>query len=186
VRVEAYRIGDSPPAPLFTVGAGPSEVGKATGRVREEMAERHRLRYEFWQQLLNRINQKGVSLHANLSPTTDNWLSTGAGKTGLSYVYRVTRDWAAAEFYIDRGPEKTEENKRIFEALQSRKEQIERDFGGPLIWDQMEGRRAFIIRSRVDIGGLKDAENWSEIQEAMIDAMLRLSRVIQKEVQNLV
>lgn len=75
VRVEAYRIGDSPPAPLFAVVAGPSEEAKAAGRAREEVAERHNLRLEFWDQLLARAKGR-TSLHANVSPTRDNWLST--------------------------------------------------------------------------------------------------------------
>lgn len=178
VRVEAYRIGDSPPAPLFTVVAGPSEVGKAAGRAREEMAERHRLRWEFWEGLLAKIRSKGMSLHANLSPTTENWLSTGAGKAGFAYVYRITKDWAAAELYIDRGPGTEEETERIFQELHAKKEQIESEFGGPLVWDRAEGRRARMVRARLDNGGLKDRERWPEIQEAMVETMQRLYKAL--------
>lgn len=183
VRVEVYRIEDSPPAPLFTVVAGPSEAGKAAGRAREEMAERHKLRWEFWKELLDKIRSKGVSLHANLSPTAENWLSTGAGRTGFAYVYRITKDWAAAELYIDRGPGAEEETERIFQELYAKKEQIEREFGGPLVWDRAEGRRARMVRVRLDNGGLKDRERWPEIQEAMVEAMQRLHKAFSQHLR---
>jgi hypothetical protein len=183
IKVEAYRIGDSPPAPLFSIVAGPSEEGKAAGRVREEMAERHKLRWEFWQELLDKIRAQNISLHANLSPTTDNWLSTGAGKSGLYYTYKITKNWTAVEFNIDRGPGREEETERIFQELYDKREEIEEKFGGPLEWDRVEGRRARAIRCKLEGGGLADQEKWPEIQEAMIEAMQRLYRAVHRHLR---
>lgn len=47
--VKAYRIGDSPPAPHFSVIAGPSEEAKTIGEEKEADAERHIKRREFWE-----------------------------------------------------------------------------------------------------------------------------------------
>lgn len=113
---------------------------------------------------------------------TNNWLSTGAGKTGLSHSYAITLDWAAAELYIYRGSDSADENERIFDALCAKKDEIERAFGGPLVWDRMEGRRACRVRARLDLGGLRHRGRWPEIQEAMIDAMARLSAVLRREI----
>lgn len=184
VRVEAYRIGDSPPAPLFTVVAGPSREVKEIGKEKKGLAERHKLRREFWEQLLAKAKSR-IPLHANVSPTTENWLAAGAGKSGLSWVYVITMNWAAADLYIDRGPNAAEENEQIFDAFYAKKEEIEQTFGGPLIWDRMEGCRACRIRAFVDTGGLKNRERWPEIQEAMISAMEHLYRALQKEIQAL-
>lgn len=78
-----------------------------------------------------------------------------------------------------------EENRRIFDTLCAKKEEIEGAFGGPLVWDRMEGRRACRVRARLDLGGLRHRERWPEIQEAMIDAMVRLSAALQREIQAL-
>ena len=184
VRIEAYRIENSPPAPAFVVVAGPSEEGKATGRAREEMAERYKLRLEFWDQLLAKAKSKS-KLHAGVSPTKDNWLGAGAGKTGFSWVYVITMDWAAAELYINRGPDTTAENKRIFDELYAKKEAIERNFGGQLIWDRLDDRRACRIRAKIDLGGLKNQDKWPQIQEAMVDVMVRLSSALQHEIKDI-
>jgi len=176
VRVEACCIGDSPVAPLFSVIAGPN--GKDIGRGREDMAERHRLRFEFWENLIDRIKSRGVSLHASLSSSSDNWLQTGAGKAGLVFMYRITMDRATAELVIDRGAERAGETRRIFEELHSKKEEIEQGFGGPLVWDSAEGRRSHMVKVVLDRGGLKDRASWPEIQGAMVDAMVRLEKAL--------
>jgi hypothetical protein len=85
VQIEAYRIGDSAPAPLLTVVAGPSPEAHQIGEQKEELAERHILRKAFWTDLLARARER-TSLHAKIGPTIENWVSTGAGKSGLGYV----------------------------------------------------------------------------------------------------
>jgi hypothetical protein len=47
VRIEAYRIGESLPAPMFSIVAGPSAEMKRIGTQKKELAERHLLRKEF-------------------------------------------------------------------------------------------------------------------------------------------
>jgi len=182
LRIEAYRIGNSPAAPLFTVIAGPSAQARQTGEQKKELAERHILRLEFWKQLLERAKGK-TSLHARISPNTDNWVSASAGKSGLGYSYVIRMNDAQVEFYIDRGD--AEENKRIFEILQAKKDTIEAAFGGPLDWLRLEDRRVSRIRHLINASGLKDNERWPQLQDEMIDAMIRLERALKPEIHPL-
>ncbi len=182
LRVEAYRIGDSPAAPLFTIIAGPSPQARQAGEQKKELAERHVLRLEFWKQFLERAKGK-TPLHARVSPTTDNWINASADKSGLTYSYVIRMDDAQVELYIDRGD--TEENKRIFDALQARKEAIEAAFGGPLDWQRQDDRRGSRIRHVITTSGLKDRERWPQLQDAMIDGMVRLERAFKPEIQQL-
>ena len=55
VKVEAVRIGDSPPAPLFTLIVGPSEETKDVGRAKKEISERYGFRKRWWTQLIATI-----------------------------------------------------------------------------------------------------------------------------------
>ncbi|MCS6831213.1 MAG: DUF4268 domain-containing protein, partial [bacterium] len=122
LKVEAVRIGDSPPAPLFTVIAGPSNEQREIGRTKQEMAERHKLRLAFWKQLLHRAKKEQLSSFERISPQTSNWISAGAGKTGIAYLFVIRMEDAQVEVYIDTGDER--ENKRIFDALYAQKEKI--------------------------------------------------------------
>jgi hypothetical protein len=182
VKLEAYRIGGSPPAPLLTVVAGPSLEAKQIGGQKKELAQRHVLRLEFWRQLLEQAKER-TKLHARIAPSKENWISAGAGRGGLGFNYAIRMSDAQVELYIDRG--EAEENKRIFDQLFASKEQIEEVFGEPLEWQRLDNRRACRIRYLLTLGGLVDRDRWPEIQEAMIDAMVRLENALKPQIKRL-
>ena len=184
LKVEAVKIGDSPPAPLLTLIVGPSEESREVGETKKDLAERYIIRRRFWTQLLHRAKPK-TTLHANISPSRENWISTGAGRTGLGYNYAIRQHDAQVELYIDRGKDSADENKSIFDALAQSKGAVEETFGQPLEWQRLDAKRASRIRYRVDLGGYRDESRWQEVHEAMIDAMIRLEAALHPYVAKL-
>ncbi len=185
LKLEAIRIGESPPAPLLTVIVGPSEEGKEVGKAKKEIAERYKIRERFWKQLLESAKEK-TKLHANISPSQHNWIGASAGKQGLSFNYVLRKNESQVELYIDRGKEKEKENKKIFEQLLSEKPSVEEAFGEPLEWEGLEGRRACRISKIISAGGYRDEEEkWPEIHKEMIDAMIRLEKALRPYISNL-
>ena len=185
LKIEAIQIADSLPAPLLTVIVGPSEEGKEVGKAKKEMAERYIIREKFWTQLLDLSKQK-TKLHANISPTQHNWLGTSAGKQGIGYNYALRKNEAQVELYIDRGKEKGEENKEIFDKLFHHKDKIEDTFNESLNWERLEGKRACRISKRITVGGYRDKEEkWPEIHEAMVDSMTRLEKSLKPYISKL-
>ena len=177
VKVEAYKIGDSEPAPFFDAICAPSEEAKRIGGQKGDLAERHLTRLEFWKQLLDRAKSK-TNLHSNVSPNKDNWSAAGAGRSGMGWSYVITMDKGSVELYIDRGPEKKDETDRIFEKFLSDQDKIEEEFGEHLIWDKVKSRRLCRIKSVCEIGGLKNTALWDQIEEDMIDRMVRLEKAL--------
>ena len=185
LKVEAIKIGDSPPAPLLTLIVGPSEEGREVGKTKKELAERHVLRQEFWKRLLEQAKAK-TKLHAGISPSQYNWIGTGAGKGGLAYNYVLTQHGSTVELYINRGKDSKEENKAIFDALIKHQEDIERTFGEPLEWDRLDTKKGCRIVKRFSLGGYRDEEEkWPEIQDKMIDAMVRLEKSLRPHIAEL-
>jgi len=184
VKVEVVCIGESLPAPLFSVICAPSEETKELGEKKKEFAERHKKRLEFWAQLLAKSKER-TKLHANISPGKENWIGTGAGKSGLSYNYVITMNWGAAELYIDKGKDAEEINKQIFDALHAKKDEIESEFGESLNWDSTEGKRRCRIRWTCNEAGLKDEDKWDYLQDKMIDAMIRLEKALKNHIERL-
>lgn len=177
LQVQAIRIDDSKPAPLLTLVVGPTEESRQIGERKKEMAERYVIRERFWTQFLT-FAQTETKLHATISPTTSNWISVTAGVRGLGYNYSITQNEAYIELYIDRGKDSDEENMKIFKQLLKNQEEIEKTFGGPLEWQELEGRRACRIRKTVE-GGYRNPEaEWPEIYKKMVDAMIRLERAL--------
>lgn len=182
LKIEGVKISDSPPAPLLTLIVGPSKEGREIGEKKEELAERYDIRKEFWSRLLDRARNR-TTLHASISPGKDSWIETSAGKSGLSYSYTIRQHDGQIEFYIDRG--KQEENKTIFATLHESKVAIEADFGETLEWQRLDEKRASRIRKIVELGGWRDEAKWPEIQEAMIDAMIRLEKALRPHITKL-
>lgn len=175
VNVEAVRIGDSPPAPLFRVIAGPTEEGKKIGQKKKEFAERYFIRERFWGQLLAKAKNK-TRLHSNISASKYNWIGTSAGVRGLNFQYGIGKDKANVELYIDKGEK--EENKAIFDQLFKHNEEIESSFGEGLSWERLESKRACRITKRFDFAGYKDEEMWDQLQDMMIDSMIQLEKAL--------
>lgn len=184
LKIEAVKIGDSAPAPLLTLIVGPSESTKAVGKAKQEFAERYDLRRAFWKGLLEYAKSK-TRLHSGISPGKQNWLGTGAGRSGLSYNYVVWESEAAAELYIDRGKDSDTENKAIFDALHAKRAEIEASFGGPLDWQRLDNKRACRIRMLVEAGGYRNEESYSQAHVALVDAMIHLERAFKPHVQKL-
>ncbi|MBE7467632.1 MAG: DUF4268 domain-containing protein [Anaerolineales bacterium] len=182
IKIEAYRIGTSPPAPLLTIVAGPSLEAKQIGVQKKELAERHLLRLEFWKQLLEQAKTR-TSLHARVSPSKDNWIYAGAGKSGLAFAYVIRMHDVRVELVIDRGEMET--NLRIFDQLFANKEQIEGVFGGPLEWLKAVDRRVCYVRHGLTEGGLAHQDRWPQIQDAMINAMIRLEQALSPYIKRL-
>jgi CBS domain-containing protein len=165
-----------------SVATGSSLIARQEGTQGGPLAKRHILRREFWAQLLEQANQKTL-LHSRISPSTQNWLNTGAGKGGLALQYRIRVSDAEVGLRIRRGD--VAESKRIFDALQANREEIEQAFGDSLEWLRQDNIKASWIRYVISDGGLLDREDWAEIQRRMVDAMIRLERALKPEIRRL-
>jgi len=184
LKIEGIRINDSAPAPLLTLIVGPSEEGREVGEAKKELAERYDLREKFWAGLLARAKES-TKLHANISPGRYSWVGAGSGKRGLGFNYGIRKHEGAVELYIDRGKDADEENKAIFDSLAQSREAIEGDFGGPLEWQRLEGKRACRIRKIINAGGYRDGAKWDDVQRAMADAMVRLEKALKPHIAKL-
>lgn len=182
-KVEAVRIGDSLPAPFLTKIVGPSKESREVGDTKKDLAERHHIRLRFWDQLLTRARQR-TPLHDAISPSHQNWLYAGAGRSGVTFSYFILERGARVGLHID--SPSAESNLSMFDYLYDRKPGIENAFAGSLEWHRDEERRASRIVCTIDAGGYRDdEERWPAIQKAMIEAMVRLETALQPYIDHL-
>jgi len=185
IKIEGIKIGSSAPAPLLTKIVGPSEEAKTIGKTKQEKSDRHKLRFRFWDGLLEFSKDKH-KLFSSISPTHYNWIGTSSGLRGVTYSYWLKKDAISIKIYIDRGKEADNENLAIFNELLTKKERIEEKFGEPLEWEEMETARACIIKKDYNIGGWQTPEEeWEPIYEAIVDAMIRLEKATKPEIQKI-
>ena len=182
VKLEAIRVGESLPAPLLTLIVGSNEESKRAIEEKKEVVERHSLRQQFWTQLLDRSRER-TPLHANISAGIGGALSTTV-KRGLSLKYAIRQRDSEVGLYIDRGRNNPNENYEIFQALEDVKGEIEEAFGEPIDWKLLDNKRACRIVKPLSQGGYRnEVEDWEEIQDAMIDAMIRLNDALEPHIE---
>jgi Domain of unknown function (DUF4268) len=185
VKVEAVRIAESPAAPLFTLIVGPSVETKEVGETKKEIAERYFIRKRWWKGLIERSAAVSKT-HAHITPSEHGWISASAGVRGLGFNYVVMQDECRVELYIDRGKDCDAENKQIFDELYASRQGIEKAFGGPLVWERLEGRRACRISHTRQEGGYRsEEEQWPQIQDKTIHEMDRLVKAMQTYLRQL-
>lgn len=183
VQIEGIKIeGQTSVAPLFTVVEGPTQERKKIGAEKKEYAQRHTVRKQFWTQLIDAMNQKN-SLCQNVSPGTDAWIGIALGTSGVGLNLVISKNYARAEIYINRGD--IQKNKEVFDHFYSLKDQIEKDFGGPLIWERMDDRVTSRIKYQLDGVSVFNEEDWQKMNDFMIDATSRLHKAFKDPVQKL-
>jgi hypothetical protein len=180
VKVEAVRIGASPPAPLLTLIVGPSADTETVSRTNREFAERYDVRQQWWTQLVARPDAK---LHRHITPGVYAWIGTSSGIRGLNLNYVILQDECAAELYIDRGNGADLENKAIFDQLFVNRSAVEELFGGELEWQRLDARRACRVRTTLSGGYRSPVEEWETIQARQVNAMNRLNSAIQPQLK---
>ena len=176
LKLQAFRIGDSAPAPLFSIESGPSIERSAGGNVKKEFAERDLVRYEFFGQLLTKVNQS-TNLFKSVSPVGyQGWINTSAGKAGLAWLLEAQKKLSRVTFFLCH-PD-AEINTSRFEKLSAQKEEIEALFGEPLDWDFSDSRKQQYIKTVCPSGGLENDDIWGEIQSDMVSRLVRLEKAI--------
>jgi len=144
----------------------------------------YELRYDFWKSLLERRkNMTGV--YEDISPNTNNFIGKESWKSGLYFYFTITNNFGQVKFYIDRGKDKKEENKRIFDSFYEHKKEIEGAFGEELSWERRDTQRFSEIRKRYNFPTLDDRTTWREIQEKMIEGMVKLEEAFRKYISEI-
>jgi predicted type IV restriction endonuclease len=150
--------------------------------VRRAPTDTEKLRLRFWTELLRKAKLR-TDLHADISPGTDSWYSCGAGRAGLSFNYCLGREQPRVELSICTGD--AIENKRIFDQLQRARNQVEESFGSPLVWDRLDDKQTCRIRFKLEPWTLHAEKNWPEVQEKMIEAMIRFEKALRSELDRM-
>lgn len=161
-----------------------TQIGVKKQAERQNRTDRHVLRLKFWEGLLERARTQ-TDVHANITPTPDNWIAGGIGRAGFVLIYRVRKTDSQAELWIGLGPGQTAKNKAAFKALEAQKVAIENDFGGQLDWQELPEAEGCRVRYMVEGGYKSPPDQWPTIFTDLTDAMVKLEKAMRVRVANL-
>ena len=144
-------------------------------------AKRFSIRREFWKQLLPEI--KNTNLFANVNPTRDHWLSSGAGTTGVMYSFVITGSYARVELVLSSSSK--EKNKAYFHKLFKNKEVIESKFGKPLSWDELPDYKMSRVKVELRAVNLFDETYWPQMIDFLVENLPKFEASLQPFVNKL-
>ncbi len=178
LEIELWKIGASALAPKFNIVVKPNEWVKAGASVRTSATtERKGLQLEYWSEFSDWIAE-GPDDEINLSPPKGkHWMSESTYHTsGLrnSLTIVTTRSEIGVELYLARAYAKAR-----FAYLESHKEAIEAQFGGPLDWQPLPDRIACRIKATLTDADWTDPTDRMRQFEWMKDTLLRLKSAIE-------
>lgn len=156
------------------------KVREHAQETRKVLSSRGELMRRFWAQLIARSSSK-TRLLANRGTTKDHWLSAGVGRAGFSLSVILLRDEARVELFVRNGDEA--QTLAAFRALEAQKTQIETAFGGSLDWHDLPGRLGCRVCKELEGGWNLPESEWPEMQDRMIDALIRLDVAVRGPVQ---
>jgi Domain of unknown function (DUF4268) len=145
VQIGVVRIGDSKPAPLFSLRAQPNDWHAqvaAAAKSTSKQAGKAPLYQAFWARFLERVRSEHPGWTNARKPQTANWFDMPCPfKGGPFYAVSFAQGGKLRnELYIDTGD--AQGNMALFERLAALKDEIEADFGGPLVWEDLPAKRA--------------------------------------------
>jgi hypothetical protein len=143
---------------------------------RSEATDAERTPYQRFLDQLLAVGRDRCSLHDFMRVYHRPYTGATSSLTGAKFFYYIGTRWARVEIYIDRLDR--DENKRIFDRLLEQKSVIEEAFGDHLNWERLDDRRASRISFRLP-GGYNDPETiWSDVQEKLVDTMVKLQEAL--------
>ena len=176
IKVEAIRIDDSPAAPLFTSIVFPSIEARQIGQTKKELAERHQLRRELLGHVPHPVERTNQDLRRKFYNGQYLALEVGWSTKSRLGLHHQSNE-ARVMLNVD-SPDPVW-NREVVTSLEQHREAIESECACQLTWDIVEGRRRCgIVQELPDGGYSSGTEEWSVIQERMIDALICLEKAL--------
>lgn len=117
----------------------------------------HRMRFAFWEAMLEDLQAAGFDRWQNITPSHDHWLTSGIGISGCNLVLIFLRQEIRVELQLNR-PDAAE-NKWLFDALAEQRDELSSAAGVELDWRRLDNKKVSMISCKSPAQGYTE-ENW--------------------------
>ena len=176
VIIEAWRIGDSNPAPRLRVDTQPDNWSRAVRSTAGGDSPTSQLYRRFWERFLPRLHEahrKRPKWSRVSTPSKRHWMSFGSARSELlrynPCFCAVPRHGFRVEGYLDSTRVDPSE---VFDWLHERRNEIDDAIDQTVDWDRLDGKRA--CRTSVyfpDEVRAGDEDRWDELIEWMVPTL---------------
>lgn len=177
IEVEAWKIGDSLPAPRFNIVAKPNDWAKTIKQQSgggNKVTDLKLQQQAFWEKLREYGEQNGKLVRNWRKALPQHWYNIGIGSTRAKLAAKVNtqESYVGLELYIYQDTE-------LFYELQAKKSEIESKLGYKLDWQELPERKA----SRVIVtkaGNFQDESEQDELIAWLVAKADEFTKVFKK------
>ena len=157
IKIELWQIEGSNPAPKFDVLVSPNEWAKAikASPAGGELSDTKLKQLDFWTKFKGSVRAKDTNIRLQ-TPRPQHWydVSMGSSEAHVALTINSRENLLGCEIYISK-------NKELFNFLQERKEEIEKEIGEQAEWVNAAVASRIKIKKRVsDVFSQSEAENY--------------------------
>lgn len=159
IKMEVWQIGNSKPAPKFSIICSPNNWAKAIKQSADKalLSDTNLLQLEFWTDFTSHLEKNSKKLKSR-KPRPQNWydLSIGTSFLHFSCIVSFQSNFIRCDIYIP-------DNKELFKTLLFHKDEIEKKLNLQLTWEELPDKKASRISCQNDKFDIKNKENYTEI-----------------------
>jgi len=183
IEIEAFKIGDSQPAPKFNIIAKPNDwtrsvrISANSGKI----TDTKQLQLEFWESMKKHFEETGSILRCS-KPSPQHWSSFSLGKSnfGMAAICSVRDNFIRVEVSISENGSKVKFNKM--------KNQFEADsmkvFGDDIIWNEIPDAKVSLISLRKDTD-VKNRGLWKTQHEWLKETLEKFGSYFRPKIRDL-
>ncbi|MEO6842656.1 MAG: DUF4268 domain-containing protein [Bradyrhizobium sp.] len=184
LEVELWRIGTSPAAPKFNIVSKPNawshSIAQAARTIDDvDLSETRIAQREYWTGLNAALVAAGGPVSGNRRAQPQSWMAYSIGRAGfhLGSVMLRRSSQVRSELYIEGDNAKT-----FLELLKVNKDEIERELGYALEWEELPSRRDCRISSYLNDVDPEDEAAWPAQHAWLVKRLNDMHRVFHQRV----
>jgi hypothetical protein len=179
VEIQVVRIGESIPAPNFTLVAQPNDWGKqvkaATGA--GPLTERSKLYLEFWERFLNRVATEHPGWTTAKASTPWGWYDLPTGVSGVMYETVFAHQGLRVQLYFSASDAAV--NAKRFGTLQEMKVQFEQALGQVAEWDDKPAKKAAAVYVQSEFKNVASVDEWPAMLDWVMDRQVKFRQAVE-------
>ena len=179
IQMELWRIGDSPCAPKFQIIAKPNDWAKAIKKVSatsRELSDTKMIQLDFWTKFREFAREQNEKIRLR-KPYPQHWydVSFGFSTAHIALTVNSQSNQKGCEIYIP-------DSKQLFSCLYEQKEEIEKELGFQVQWEELPGKKASRIKLLED-ADLSNSESWLNIHHWLFSNTIKFQNVFSKYIK---
>lgn len=183
IEIELLKIDNSIPAPQFNIISQPNAWSKnirETAQHSTELTGAKQQQLAYWSAFREYVKEHGSPVRLQ-KPLPQHWTNLAIGRSNYWLCGRVNTlaENISADLNIN------EKTKAGFNALYAQREQIEKEFGSPLLWNELPTKIMSTIGITKDDADIMNEDDWENQFAWLVDKLEKLDKVFRRRVREL-